>query len=274
MSSEGYIVRAVPVEGLSKRLDAAAKPEEQPHQAKGFRASGLAYCLRQPGYAMTGVPETDAVYNVNYELAAAQGTVIHDHVQRHLLAAGLVYDYPGIGPALELSLSDCTHKLLAPERALLQFSGHLDAILLGKNGTLTLLDIKTVASKYMAPDCTYLAKKLQGYAVQVNAYMHFFATPDGRQVRTAVILLMSRDNPASRALYQIDYQPARAKAELERVHTARRYMEAGQLPPPEPKRGICSLCAWRSLCPEGKKREKTGAHPGLVLSTGHTVAHA
>ena len=223
--------------------------EERP---TGWRASGLSSCLRRRGYELLGAAPGRQVYNFDYDLAAAQGTVIHERLQDSLVESGLVYCYPGFGPAVELPLSACCP---GEDRELLeslQFSGHIDAVL-ERNDQLIVLDIKTVASKYLAGDgwgndYQWLAPKLQGYVTQLHAYMRFCGAPDGRLARQGFVLMLSRDDTSVRRLYSVSWQEEVWERDLARLVRAVDAVGKGELPEAERERGPCVFCPYREEC--------------------------
>lgn len=255
----GYVIQRIDHRPFSKRIDATkidgvrlpTRPREA--QSKGFRASGLADCLRRIGYRLLGVPASNDTYNPDWEMAADMGSAAHINFQKHLIAAGMLYEHPEFGPAVELPLAGCCDLRLADLRNKLGFTGHIDGVVQVNGGGLAIWDLKTVQSKYMDPDYQWLPDKLQHYAVQVNAYAHFFATPEGQKVAQAFVLMASRDDTSVRALYRVPYQPEHAEAELARLERAHTAVAAGELPAPEPQRGPCNLCEWMSLCLEQRR---------------------
>ena len=214
------------------RITTPLKVEPAPYmQSTGFRASGLYGCLRQVGYRLAKTAPTHDTYEPDYQLAADQGTALHCRIQEQLVASGLAVTHQGT-PAIEVVI----------QTPLL--SGHIDAVIRTKAGTLAIFDLKSVAAKYMAPN--YMAYKTQGYATQVSAYMAAFAMEDGEQAREAYVLMMSRDDTSNRALLRIPWQPEVWACDVARLEAAQAAVSAGALPMAEP--GGCRFCSYRGLC--------------------------
>lgn len=242
-----YPVAVVPHDRLSKRIASAATEKVQHGQSRGFRASSLSTCLRQTGYKIRGIAPTEDRFNPDHAMAADQGTVIHEHLQRHMIAADLVIDYPGFGPAIELPLSVCCATEHREWLAQVGFSGHIDAVLRLTDGKLAILDVKTVASKYLDPAFPYHAEKVRSYSVQVGAYMHCFAMTDGERAHQAFVLMVSRDDTSNRLLYRITYDEAAWAVDAARLDVAAAAVQAGELPPAEVGKD-CRWCGWRAQC--------------------------
>lgn len=202
-----------------------ASPVSQSH---GFRASSLSGCMRKIGYAVLGYEPTHDTYNVNYQLQADMGTAIHTRIQEQFVASGL-----------------CTPSAIEVTVEQDEITGHIDSVI-ALHGVDMLLDLKTTSSAYFsAGHARWLAKKLQGYAVQV----HFYLTAVGRQwgPLDGYIYLINRDDPSVRRLYHIPYQPDRWGKDVVRVRTAQRAVADGRLPTAEP--GACRFCSFRGHCP-------------------------
>ena len=248
-----YTITKIDHRAFSKRIDATRidgvelPRREKEVQSRGWRASGLAGCLRKTAYGLLGFKKTHDTYNADYERAADQGTLLHDNVQRHMIAAGdMLYEHPTFGPAVELSLTHCCAPGRSALRGSLQFTGHIDGVTLTKSNDLAIWDLKSVSASDLQPGNRYFGEKLQKYACQVNIYAHFFATPDDRSATQSFVLVMSRDKTSDRALYHVPYQPWKAEEEIARLEAAQAAIAAGDLPPAEP--GACRFCAFRGHC--------------------------
>lgn len=233
------------------RIDGVKLPKRPHGQSRGWRCSGMADCLRQTGYRLLNIDPSDDTYNPDYENAADQGTRLHENFQKHLIAAQMFYDHPEYGPGVELSLDRCCDPALEETRARLGLTGHIDGVVVTKDGSLAIWDLKSVRARDM--DARWTADKVQHYCCQVNLYCHFFATHDGRKATQSLVLMASRDNTADRALYQVPYQPERACEELERLEAAHTAVAAGELPVPEPQRGVCKFCSHARLCQKQRR---------------------
>lgn len=248
-----YVIREIDHKPFSKRIDRTIIEgvvlPERPHetQSKAWRASGLASCIRSQAYKVVGAPETHVGYNADYERASGQGTWLHENIQKHMVAADdMLYVHPEYGPAVELRLTDCCDTALTAFRKKLQFTGHIDGVLKTLDGGLAIFDLKTVALKDLEPDNEWFSNKLHKYAVQVNAYAHFFMAHDGRKAKQAFVLCMARDDTSVRRMFHIPYQPEKIAEELKRVTSAQAMIASGRLPLAEP--GACRFCAHRGLC--------------------------
>lgn len=253
-----YLVQSIPAGPLTVRLNAAriegplAVVPPLYEQSHGFRASKLAGCLRQTGYALSGAAQTHDTYDPDWTLSADIGTTIHTRIQEQLAATGLAVDLGG-APAIEVGLADATLPDLVAERELLRFSGHIDAVIRTAQGRLAILDIKTGDPKEFEPGYRYLADKQQKWAVQVSSYMYYFSMPGGEQAREAYILHVNRGNTRQRNLFRIAWQPDRWDADLVRLKDAVDAVAVECLPRPEP--GACRFCAHRGLCEANTYRE-------------------
>jgi hypothetical protein len=252
-----YRVERLPHERFTARLNThqitgplTITPE--PHQSKGFRASGLSTCLRQTGYRLLGIVQTDVTYVVDNQLAADQGTALHIRIQEQLVGAKMVYAHPDGGqPAIEVSLKDVT---MPEDRARLDswtFSGHIDVVLQDDNGDLSIFDLKTGKPELFQADYEYLPEKLQSYATQTHSYMAHFSAPDGRRATKAYVYMISRADTRVRALYRIPWQPERWVLDVARLDVASAAVQAGKLPPAEVGKD-CRFCGWRRRCRQGK----------------------
>ena len=249
-----YLVEEIDHRPFSKRIDAAridgVKLPDRPweKQSRGWRASGLAHCLKQQAYAMLGHTPSVDTYNPDYERAAGQGTWLHENVQKHMIACGdLVYAHPVYGPGVELRLDRCCDPAMEPLRRSLSFTGHIDAVVKtpvggGRATGLAVWDLKTVSSADMLPTNRWFEQKLLKWAIQVNSYAHFFMTPNGTKCQESYILAMSRDKTSDRRLFRVPYQPDLADAEMARVAAAQALVAAGTLPVGES--GACRFCGF------------------------------
>lgn len=185
------------------------------------------------------------------------GTAIHVRIQEQAVQSGLVAHFHGL-PAIEVVLADYCD---AAHRAQLEhwnFSGHIDAILITKQGTLSVLDIKSSDPKYFTTGYRrWLDKKTQGYCSQLSAYMYAFAAPDGRKATDAFIYYINRGAPEQRMLFHVPWQPARWQVDADRIERAVTALASNNLPEPEGALGPCVFCAWQSLCPGSTARKHT-----------------
>lgn len=261
-----YMVTRTPHEPLTKVLNEAAgrinrrerirpawRMKPTGPQAKGFRSSSLHDCQRRVGYRLAGTPKTNDTFVVDYDIAAEQGNTIHRILQDQANEAGLVWEHPTFGPALELPLALSTAADLQAEREALPFTGTIDGVFRDKAGNLLCFDVKTVKSAYLAEGNQWFAEKIQGYASQLSSYLHYFATPEGEKAKYALVYVVSRDDTANRRALRISWQPERWAHDAERVTVASDAVKAGDLPQPEVS-SACRFCEWRSLCPSGGKK--------------------
>lgn len=224
----------------------------EPHQSKGFRASSLSTCLRQTGYRLLGIAQSNDTYSPDNLLAADQGTALHVRIQEQLVGAGMVYRHED-KPAIELSL-----KAVATEEDLTRliqwdFSGHIDAVLEDNNAALSIFDLKTGKPDLLEAVYAYLPEKLQSYATQTHSYMAHYSAPDGRRALTTYVYMISRGDTKTRALYRVPWQPERWALDAARLDVATAAVQVGELPPAEVGKD-CRFCGWRTRC-EGERRD-------------------
>ena len=220
-------------------------------QARGFRASGVSTCLRQTGYRLLRIPETDDRSNPDNSLAADQGTAIHVRIQEQLAGGDMLYHYPG-GPAIEVDLRARATAAGAEQLDRWSLSGHVDAVIVQLDGSPAVLDIKTAKPDLLRPNAKYLPEKLQGYATQTHTYMAHLGDTGGNPVAPTYIYMISRGDTRDRALYRIAWQPDRWAVDAARLEAATIAVKLGSLPEPEPERGGCRWCPWLGRCQEGR----------------------
>ncbi|MDB5057245.1 MAG: hypothetical protein JWO59_717 [Chloroflexi bacterium] len=256
-----YVIERVDHTRFTKRLNSfrisgSLRIVPEPSQSRGFRASGLSTCLRQTGYRLLGIKQTDDTYNQDNQLAADQGTAIHVRIQQQLVGAGMVLRHANYqhaerrDAALELSL-DQTAQGEDRDRILRwNFTGHIDAVLEDNNGDLAIFDLKTGKPELLQEDYEYLPEKLQSYACQTTSYMAHFSAPDGRKALTTYVYMISRGETKIRALYRVPWQPERWAIDAARLDVATVLVQQGNLPPAEAGKD-CKFCGWRSRCRKG-----------------------
>lgn len=238
----------VGVEGFYGLLAAAAPEVFASRLSKRFSVSSAMDCLRQYGYEILGHDPTDDKVVLDYKLAAAAGDGIHGALESVLAKTE---DLGPGGVLTEISVSSERHLLGGRLDAHIALDSELAFQLELESGDC-LLEIKTVASKYLVgKSVRYFGEKLSHYAAQAQYYMHLYRTATGQQVPQAVLLVMSRDEPKDRRMYALRYDHDWCEAEFNRIEGAAQDVRNGQLPAPEPSRGICTLCRYRSACPAG-----------------------
>ena len=104
-----YEVEQIDHRRFTRRLNASPitgqlRVVPAPGQSRGFRASGVSTCLRQTGYRLLRIPETDDRSNPDNSLAADQGTAIHVRIQEQLAGGDMLYRYPDGTKAIEVDL--------------------------------------------------------------------------------------------------------------------------------------------------------------------------
>ena len=234
-----YIVEKLNAKAFTERLNTAVitgplRVTPPPYrQSTGWRSSSLAGCLRMVGYRLLGAAQTHDTYNPDWTLSADIGTTIHTRIQEQLVTSGMAVTINGT-PAIEVELTG------AP------FSGHIDAVIRTKQGTIAVFDIKSGAPREFAPGYRYLADKQQKWAVQLSSYMAYFSLPGGERATEAYVLHINRGDTSDRNLFRIPWQPERFAADFARLSTAQTVVKAGELPPAEP--GACRFCAFRGHC--------------------------
>lgn len=260
-------------EELDLKLNKAALDLREPDDAPEFiRASSIYDCMRKRGYHLLGIPKSNSVFNMDWDLSAKIGDTIHYETQLQLAQAGLVIEYPGysvpeylrkglaasyplgdIPPfALEIPLSVCCDPLLRRSLSENNISGHIDAIIRLDDGSLCIFDIKTVKPSYLDPNDTYgkatLSAKKKKWKSQISTYLHYFSMPDGEPATKALILVISRGDTKDRVLFEVPYESNLVAVELGRAKLATEAINRGELPEPEVKRGPCFFCEWRNRC--------------------------
>jgi len=271
----------VPVDTLSPHLARGAALGRDPgRRSAHLHISSLHECLRQQVYELLG-HGGEEVYNPDWELAADLGDTVHDALQRHMVFGRLAEPIRGhvlprnilavLGhapswnpdewvdpPGLEVSIATVCDPMLLHDLENRYLSGRVDGVLRMDDGSLALVDYKTVKGKYFGKNYAYLAPKLAKWETQMSVYMHYFSHPvTGEAATTGLVLMIDRGDTEKRRLYQVEYDDALVEDELDRALWAADYYRAGQLPPPEPDRGVCKFCRYQSVCPGFKKEARS-----------------
>lgn len=254
------------------------------YQSKSFHASSYIDCGRQQAYGLLGIAATDDKFVIQYKRDAMLGEVVHGVLQNWAIADGKIamvpnFDYDkdkreaarkrgDLSPAIEMPINEHT---IAPElykefKGRYRLGGRVDGVL-ERKGSLVVLEIKTLAAKYMDnPSPLYrqiYLDKLYHFESQVQLYMHFLGAKEG------IILAVNRDRFLQLMMgnsiyewedvyleYRVDYNPLFIERELERLENLNNLVSKKELPDPEPDRGSCKFCNWRSLCPAPESQKK------------------
>jgi CRISPR/Cas system-associated exonuclease Cas4 (RecB family) len=180
-------------------------------------------------------------------------------VQAEFVDSGKVAIMPDGKPAIEIALGrDTLLPELAQEFAALKLGCRIDAVILGQNGVHIPVEIKTVASKYLnGSNVKYFPEKLADYEAQAQLYLHFYRNLETReQSKFGLIYVVNSNDVTDRREYIIDYDPLFVQSELEHIALIRDYWLQSKLMEPEPHRGSCGFCNWRSICPAPDHQKK------------------
>lgn len=220
--------------------------------SKSIHGSGYWKCGRMQIYGLLGYEPTDAKYVWAWDLAAKHGDLVHGHLQKEFVDSGKVVILPNGQPAIEVSLdSQSLPEAVYTEYASYKLGVRIDAILNGSSDSNVVIEIKTVDHDYLAGSKRrYLSDKLADYESQLQMSLHWWRNPrTGERSNYGVVYVVSRGDISLREEYVVEYDPMFIKPELERVAMIRDYWMQTKLPEPEPHRGPCNFCQFRSICP-------------------------
>lgn len=241
---------------------------------KTFHASSYVDCGRMQAYGLLGY-EYDAQVVPQYKRDAWMGNWVHEFFQAIALASGYVRMVPNfdpdekirtaarargeLQPAIELPIKEFT---VEPEVwqlvKRLRIGGRIDGELMRSSGLPMTWELKSVAEKYFSPKSKsyegYFNDKLAHYESQCQLYMRL------RGISEALVTIVSRErffefmrgNMAFDEIYQehtVTYDPYFMEPELDRLERLATTVQVNELPEPEPSRGPCSFCNWKSICP-------------------------
>jgi CRISPR/Cas system-associated exonuclease Cas4 (RecB family) len=238
---------------------AANRAKGPQRQSRSIHGSGYWKCGRSQVYGLLGYEPTDPKYVWAWDLAAKHGDLVHGHIQQEFVDSGKVVILPNGKPAIEVTIGpDSLPEPVAAEFASYKLGCRIDAILNGSTGLHIPVEIKTVDHKYLAgSERKYLPDKLADYESQLQMSLHWWRNPsNGERSQHGLIYVISRGDISLREEYVIEYNPLFIEAELERVAMIRDHWLKTELPEPEPHRGSCNFCQWRSLCPLPESQKK------------------
>lgn len=234
-------------------------------QPKSFSASSFVDCGRKQLYGLLGYAKTDGEIVTEYKRSALVGDIIHQTLQSWAIASGFVDICPDKEtgksvPFIEQPLGK--HNLAADKYQLLtrlKLGGRLDGVLKRSDGTRVVWELKSVAGKYLDNPTPFYArlfqKNLTHYESQTQLYMHLLDLKDALVLvinrETFLDWLTGRVNDADAIFqeYHVTYDPLFIEPELERIEVLNGYLMRAELSAPEPHRGECKFCDWRSACP-------------------------
>jgi hypothetical protein len=239
---------------------ATAKAAQQPPRAsKSIHASGYWKCSRMQLYGLLGYEPTDRNYVWAWDLAARSGDMIHNHVQGEFVDSGKAVVLPNGKPAIEVTLSaDTLPKDVYTEFASYKLGVRIDAVLNGQGNAQVPIEIKTIDAKYLTGSAQkYFPDRLADYEMQLQMVMHWWRnTVTGERCNNGLILVVNRGDISQRLEYVVEYDALLMATELERVATIRDYWLQAKLTAPEPERGPCGFCAWKTACPAPANQKK------------------
>jgi hypothetical protein len=227
--------------------------------SRSIHGSGFYHCSRQQVYGLLGYEQTDKKYVWAWDLAARMGDQVHNLIQTEFCDSGKVVILPNGKPAIEVSLDSQT----LPEAVYTEYASYklgirIDAVLEGLDGRHILLEIKSVDQKYLTgPERKYLPGKLADFEAQTQLSLHFWRNPKtGERSQYGLIYIVSRSDVTVREEWLVEYDPLFVEPELKRIANIRDHWIQAKLPEPEPSRGPCAFCGWRSICvaPESQKK--------------------
>jgi len=179
-------------------------------------ASEIFHCERKITFALLGCkPDEERVDNPS----ALMGDAIHAHLEALLAEA-----FPGRIETEVRVVGDAV-------------SGRIDALLFEDDGTLTVIDIKTVGAREWAA-----RSKIEEYVDQISVYAALVGAATG------VILLVNRDTGEMNELrFEIDY--ARAEALLDKARLLQELAREGRIAEATAwGTDECRWCSYRRRC--------------------------
>jgi CRISPR/Cas system-associated exonuclease Cas4 (RecB family) len=227
--------------------------------SRSIHGSGYWKCGRSQVYGLLGYEPSDPKYVWAWDLAAKHGDLVHGHIQQEFVDSGKVVILPNGKSAIEVTISaESLPETLATEFNSYRLGCRIDAILSGSTGLHIPVEIKTVDHKYLAgSERKYLPEKLADYESQLQMSLHWWRNPaTGERSQFGLIYVISRGDISLREEYVIEYNSLFIESELERVAVIRDYWLKTELPAPEPHRGPCNFCVWRSICPAPESQKK------------------
>ncbi len=239
---------------------AAGKATRGPQRtAKSIHGSSYYSCSRKTLYGLLGYEQTDIKYVWEWDLAARAGDAIHGLVQQEFLDSGKAVILPNGKPAIELTLGpDTLPAAVAKEFANYKLGCRIDAVLVGAEGQHIVIEIKTIDPKYLSGiSQKYFPEKLADYEAQLQASLHFYRNhKTGERSQYGVIYVVNRSDVSDRREYLVEYNPLFIEPELERIAMIRDYWLQAKLSEPEPGRGPCGFCNYRTACPLPASQKK------------------
>lgn len=266
-------------QSLTTQLDSAARMLNKPRAPRSIHASSYFECGLKQWYGLTGQSVTDNTFEPEYEISASVGNTIHEIIQKRLIAASIAFmipsfdDNPGVrhlqrisgtlSPAVEVPLDERVLPVDVAEQVKAnRVGGRIDAVITTKTGEVLIFEIKTIAAKYLENPsyANYFNEKLAHYEMQTQLYMHYYRTPEGTKLDRALVYVVNQSNPKDVRLYSVEYNPALMETEVARIAALAKALETKTPPDPEPHRGPCKFCAWRSACPITSKEKSNGGY--------------
>lgn len=227
--------------------------------SKSIHGSGYWKCGRMQIYGLLGYEPTDTKYVWAWELASRHGDLVHGHLQKEFVDSGKAVILPDGQPAIEVSLDSGS----LPEAVYREFASYklgvrIDAVLNGSGDSNVVIEIKTVDHDYLAGSKRrYLGDKLADYEAQIQMSLHWWRNPKtGERSNYGLVYVVSRGDISLREEYVVEYDALFIEAELERVARLRDYWLQAKLPDPEPHRGPCAFCQFKSICPAPESQKK------------------
>jgi CRISPR/Cas system-associated exonuclease Cas4 (RecB family) len=227
--------------------------------SKSIHGSGFYKCGRMQVYGLLGYEQSDTKYVWAWDLAAKHGDLVHGHLQKEFVDSGKAVILPNGQPAIEVALGfDTLPEAVAKEFMSYKLGVRIDAILTGAGDSNVVIEIKTVDGDYLTGSKRrYLPDKLADFESQLQMSMHWWRNPKtGERSNYGLVYVVSRGDISLREEYVVEYDALFIEGELERVASIRDYWLQAKLPDPEPHRGSCNFCAWRSICPAPESQKK------------------
>jgi CRISPR/Cas system-associated exonuclease Cas4 (RecB family) len=254
---------------LTNSLISISEEQERAAPVKkptGIYGSAWWKCARMQLYDLLGFQPEPAEYVWEWDLAARLGDAVHNEVQKDLIKRGLVAylknftdnaarrrQYRKRGKrqaAIEVSLDHRTvPPAVAAELAALKLRIRLDAIIKRPAKPETIVEIKTVDSKYFN-DYQKLAKyKLPSYDPQIQLQMHYYRDSEtGRRPQFAICYVVNRNAITQRMEIPIYYDADFAEWGVRRIQAIKAAWDQQTLLPPEPG-SDCRFCRHFKKCP-------------------------
>jgi CRISPR/Cas system-associated exonuclease Cas4 (RecB family) len=237
----------------SKAVSRASRPSRSIH------GSGHYHCGRQQLYSLLGYEPTDVNYVWEWDLSFRTGNALHGMIQDEFVDSGKAVIMPDGKPAIEIALGrDTLLPELAEEFAALKLGCRVDAVLVGNAGKHIPVEIKTVNNKYLnGSSQKYYPEKLADFEAQLQLYLYFYRNLETKeQSEFGLIYVVNSNDVTDRREYVVEFNPLFVQGELEHITMIRDYWLQSKLMDPEPHRGVCGFCQFKTACPAPDNQKK------------------